>query len=121
MVANSEIYSIGGYRLPSPTSASVSVEDLELSAYRDAIGRVHRERARQGVRKVSFSYDILTQEELSELLPHLSATFFRLTYLDPEYGKHTIECYCSQKSGDLYSAILYNGLWRNVQFNCIER
>lgn len=120
-VAKSQIYAIGGYKPPSPSSASVSITDLELSAERDANGYVHRERARQGVRSISFSYDLLGQEDLQRLIVVMRPVFFNLTYLDPEYGRHTIECYASKKSQELYSAVLYNGLWRNVQFNCIER
>lgn len=107
--------------MPSPSSASVSSTDLELDAYRDANGYTHRERARQGVRKVNFSYDVLDQEWMQKLLPLLRSEYFSLTYYDPEYGKHTIQAYCTTKDSELYSAVFYNGLWRNVQFNCIER
>ncbi|MCI8649597.1 MAG: hypothetical protein HFG20_05715 [Anaerotruncus sp.] len=121
LVAASQIYKIDGWEPPAPSSASVSMEDLEADAYRDASGVLHRERARQGLRKVSFGYDALSQQQLSELLSHLSGAFFELTYQDPEFGVHTIECYCSSKSAELYSAFLYDGVWQSIQFNCIER
>lgn len=117
----SEIYKINGKPIFSPTSASVSIEDLETSAERTADGTLHRERARQGVRKISFTYDRLTQEEMQLLIPMLSPVFFELTYLDPENGTNTITCYCASKSSDLYSAVFYDGYWMSVKFNCIEK
>lgn len=121
MLKQSEIYAIDGEALYNTSSVSVSMEDLEVSAERDANGYLHRERARQGVRKVSFTYEVMTQEELSETLKKLKPEYFHLTYLDPERGVTTIECYCSKKDSELYSAVYYNGLWRNVKFNCVER
>ena len=121
MLKTSEIYAINGQAIYEPSAAPVSMEDLEVTAERDANGYLHRERARQGVRKVSFTYEVMTQEELSETLKMLTAVYFNLTYLDPEKGIATIECYCSKKDGDLYSAFYYGGLWRNVKFNCVER
>ncbi len=121
MLELSEIWKIDGKSIFQPSGHIVSMEDLETSAERTADGILHRERARQGVRKVGFSYDLITQEELSQLIPMLAPEFIKLTYLDPEYGIHTIEAYCSRKQSELYSAVFYNGLWRAVQFNVIER
>lgn len=121
MLKTSEIYKINSSELPEPSTSSVGMEDLEISAERDANGYLHRERAREGVRKVSFTYEVMTQEELSVVLKMLQPVYFDLTYLDPERGVSTIECYCAKKDGELYSALFYNGLWRNVKFNCIER
>lgn len=121
MLERSTIFKIDGQAMYSPSSASVSMEDLEVTAERDANGYLHRQRARQGVRKVSFAYDAMTGEEAAELLEMLTPEFFNLTYCDPELGVHTIQCYCAKKDGEPYSAVLYGGLWRNVKFNCIER
>lgn len=121
MLKKSEICKIDGWEMYEPSAISVGSEDLEISAERDANGYLHRERARQGVRKVSISYDAMTQEELSETLKRLQPVYIQLDYPDPERGVATIECYCAKKNSDLYSAIFYNGLWRNVKFNCVER
>ena len=51
MLKQSEIYAIDSEALYEPSAVSVSMEDLEVSAERDANGYLHRERARQGVRK----------------------------------------------------------------------
>lgn len=117
----SEVFKINGKAIYEPSSFSVGMEDLELSAERTADGILHRERVRTGVRKVSIGYNTLTQEEISDLLPMLTPEFFSLTYPDPETGTATIECYCAKKDSELYSRIFYNGLWRNIKFNCIER
>lgn len=117
----SDIWEIDGKSMPTPQTYSVSMEDLEISAERTADGILHRQRARQGVRKVSFGYTAITQDAYSRLLKMLKPEFIDLQYLDPERGISTIECYCSTKGGELYNAYMYDGLWRNVTFNCIER
>ena len=116
----SEVYKIDGVAMPGPTAVSVSREDLETEAYRDAAGRLHRDRARAAVRKVSFTYDLLDQEELLALTRMLSPVFFQLTYLDAE-GARTIEAYCAKLPAELLSSAHYGGLWRGVKFSCIER
>lgn len=107
--------------MPIPQTYSVNMEDLETSAERTADGILHRQRARQGVRKLSFGYTVITQESYSKLLKMLKPEFINLQYFDPENGISTIECYCSTKQGELYGRYFYGGLWRNVTFNCIER
>ena len=81
MLKQSEIYAIDGEALYNTSSVSVSMEDLEVSAERDANGYLHRERARQGVRKVSFTYEAMTQEELSQTLKRLKPEYYNLTYM----------------------------------------
>lgn len=117
----SNVWKIDGKAIFQPSTFSVSLEDLEVSAERTADGMLHRERARQGVRKVSLAYDAISQEQIAILIPKLEPVYFDLTYPDPQEGIKTIECYCSTKSAELYSLVFYNGLWRGLQFNCIER
>lgn len=120
MAKKSTLCKIDGVAMPDPTAITVALEDLEASAERDATGRLHRERVRQGVRKVSFTYDVLAAEDYAALLALLAPAFFSLTYPDPT-GERTIEAYCAKKDGALVSGTLYGGCWRGVKMNCIER
>lgn len=116
----SDILKIDGVPLLSPTSYSVSMEDLELNSARTADGILHRDYARKGMRKVSLSYEVLTQQEMEELLPLVQKDSFQLTYQDPQYGVHTITCYCAAQGGQLSNAVLYQGLYHSVTLDCIQ-
>lgn len=118
----SAIYKLNGTPLPSPTSAAPSWEDVHSpNSGRTLDGEMHIEVVTRK-RKVALKWDVLTQEEMQSLQKLLSANsaYYSLTYLDPLYGVHTIRCYVSGTGQDLYSAVLYDGLWRNVSFNAIE-
>lgn len=57
MLKQSEIYAIDVEALCEPSATSVSMEDLEVSAVRDANGYLHRERARQRRRPLRYQDD----------------------------------------------------------------
>lgn len=113
-------FKIDGKSTYSPSSCQVTISDLQLEAYRTNDGKLHKKLARKGVRKVALKYSALTQKELSELLTQLNGEEFTLTYPDPKDGIKTITGYCSDITQDLYSGVLYNGIWKDVSFNIIE-
>lgn len=118
----SKIYKIDGKPIPRPSAANVSTEDVHSSdSGRDAAGKMQLEVVRFGVRTVEIAYDMLPQEQMQALLKMFHKPYYLLTYKDPEYGPKTIECYVPSRKSELYSAVFYNGLWRNVTFSCIER
>lgn len=84
-------------------------------------GIMHVEWIRTNIRKVYIKYSALTEEEIASILSKVQGKEYTLTYKDPILGINTIDCYTSNSSTSLYSAVLYNGLWRNVTFNCIEK
>lgn len=113
-------FKIDGKATYSPSSCQVAISDLQLEAYRTDDGKLHKKLARKGVRKVTLKYAALTQKELSELLNQLDGEEFQLTYPDPKDGIKTITGYCSDITQDLYSGVLYNGVWKDISFNVIE-
>lgn len=116
----SAIFKLNGIPLPAPTSAAPSWEDVHSpNSGRTLDGEMHIEIVTRK-RKVALKWDVLTQEEMVSLQKLLQGTYYTLTYVDPLYGLHTIKCYVSGSQQDLYSAMLYNGLWRNISFNAIE-
>ena len=58
---------------------------------------------------------------LSQLFSLVQGQEYNLTYWDPlENAEKTIRVYTSNSSAEMYSGVLYNGLWQGVKFNAIE-
>lgn len=58
---------------------------------------------------------------LAHLLTLVQGQEYDLTYWDPLTNvEKTVRVYTSNSSLDLYSGILYNGLWQGIKFNAIE-
>lgn len=116
----SKLYSINGTALPSPSGTSVGWEDVhDPNSGRTLDAEMHITIVARK-RKVELKYDILTQNQMQQLQALLDGTYYQLSYFDPLYGQHTIKCYVSSTSQELYNALLYKGLWRNVSFSAIE-
>lgn len=113
-------FKIDGVNTYCPSSCQVVISDLQLEAYRTDDGKLHKKLARKGVRKVTLKYASLTKAQLAELLTLLNKEEFQLTYPDPKDGVKTIKAYCSDITQDLYSAVLYNGMWKDISFSVIE-
>ncbi len=124
ILKTSDTYSINGIPIAEPSKASVKVAGIQTMAERTDDGLLHKETI-AFKRTVSIVYDVISQEEIQSttnlVLNELYQEFFTLQYLDPQNGIATIECYANEFGTELYSAICYNGLYRNVTFNCIER
>lgn len=121
---DSEIWKIDGVPIPQPSSFSLQTEHLQISGARTADGYLHKETVRYNVvANASFSYDAITQEQIKEILDLVTQEkeYFELTYFDFKKGVNTITCYSNSFGADLYNAVLYNGLWTDVKFTCIER
>jgi hypothetical protein len=124
IVKLSEIYAINGRALPSPQQASVSISGLQIYGERTDDGLMHKETAAYK-RTVALKYNALSQEEYKFILDLVvtdpPTEYYTFRYLDPQKGVTAIECYSNEFGNELYSAIMYNGLWRSVTFNCVER
>jgi hypothetical protein len=121
---DSNIWKIDGVPIPSPSSFSLQSEHLQSSGERTADGILHKETVRYNVvAGASFSYDVISQEQMQEILDLVSQEkeYFELTYFDFRKGIRTITCYSNSISAELYNAVLYNGLWTDLKFTCIER
>ncbi len=123
LVPTSGKYRISGTAIPDPSKATVSINPLHGEATgRTDDGTMHTELISTGKRKVELSYDAIPTEQLSAICRLLMVQYFTFSYPDdPVEGAKTIECYGPTISQELYSGVLYNGLWRNVKFSCIER
>lgn len=63
----------------------------------------------------------MQSSELAPLLLAVQGQEYNLTYWDPlTNSEKTIQAYTASSSADLYSGIMYNGLWQDAGFNAIE-
>lgn len=119
----STVWKINGQAIYTPdVDTKVEIESLVgESSGRTDDGIMHIDWIRPEIRKVYIKYSAMTKEEMAFMLNLVQGKEYTLTYEDPILGVNTINCYTSNSSTELYSAVLYNGLWRNVTFNCIEK
>lgn len=119
----SAVWKINGQAIYAPDiNTKVELESLVgESSGRTDDGIMHIDWIRTNIHKVYIKYDAMTKAEMAFMLNLVQGKEYTLTYEDPILGVNTINCYTSNSSADLYSAVLYNGLWRNVTFNCIEK
>ena len=73
------------------------------------------------IRKVQIELPPSTADVFAPLLAAVQGQTYSLTYFDPlANAEKTITAYTSKGSSNLYSGVLYNGLWQGTQFNAIE-
>ena len=117
----STILKINGEAIYDPDYAiQVDVDSIADIAI-DEEGTTHIDWIRTEKRKVYIKYKMLTDEEIASVLTKIQRKEYTLTYKDPILGINTINCYTSNNSSECYTAVLYDGRWRNVTFNCTEK
>jgi len=114
------IITIDGVDLPAPSSMSIPMSDLDSpDTTRNELGILQRDRIRSNVYKVEFSWNVLTNSEVSTILNAIEPDKFTVTFPTP-YGNVTKEMYCGDRK---LEAVLYrngnNPLW-SLSFNVIE-
>ena len=99
--------------------------DLESLASEDSgrtdDGVMHINWVIKKIRKVEIQVAPSTTANIAPLLSAVQGQTYSLTYFDPlANAEKTITAYTSTSSSELYSGVLYNGLWQGTQFNAIE-
>ena len=118
----SDVYRIDGEPIPAPSGATVEVYPLEgPKTGRVRSGLMYTEIIHLGKRKVSLSYDYISAEQLRALTAMMNKQYYTFTFLDPEAGISTIECYKTPYKSPLFHGVLYNGVWKDVTIPFIER
>lgn len=121
----SEIFKINGEPIPAPSGCSPKLTNLQIKADRStADGLLHKETIRYNILSgAEVTYDAISDEQLRMIcgMVRKEEEYFEFTYKDPLRGIRTATCYSNDFESGLYLAYRYNGLWRNVKFNCIER
>lgn len=58
---------------------------------------------------------------VANLLNLVQGREYNLTYYDPiDNAERTIAVYTSKSESELYSGVIYNGVWQGIKFNAIE-
>lgn len=99
--------------------------DLESLASEDSgrtdDGVMHINWVLKKIRKVEIQVAPSSTADIAPLLSAVQGQTYSLTYFDPlANAEKTITAYTSTSSSELYSGVLYNGLWQGTQFNAIE-
>lgn len=99
--------------------------DLESLASEDSgrtdNGVMHINWVLKKIRKVQIELPPSTPDVFAPLLNAVQGQIYLLTYFDPmDNSEKTINAYTSTSSSELYSGVLYNGLWQGIQFNAIQ-
>ena len=99
--------------------------DLESLASEDSgrtdDGVMHINWVLKKIRKVEIQVAPSTTANIAPLLSAVQGQTYSLTYFDPlANAEKTITAYTSTSSSELYSGVLYNGLWQGTSFNAIE-
>ena len=99
--------------------------DLESLASEDSgrtdNGVMHINWILKKIRKVQIELPPSTPDIFAPLLNAVQGQIYLLTYFDPmDNSEKTINAYTSTSSSELYSGVLYNGLWQGIQFNAIQ-
>lgn len=111
---------IDGAIIPTPSDYTVGIMDIS-KAERNARGNLIIERIATK-RKLEFSWNYLSKEDLSRLLKLVSPVFFKVDYIDPQEN--------TWKNGTFYvgdrkvGALDYrngNIRYKDIKFNLIER
>jgi len=117
----STVWKINGQAIYAPDrSTKIEIGSLSRIVMTDD-GVAHIEWIRTNIHKVYIKYAAMTKVEMTFMLSLVQGKEYALTYDDLILGINIINCYTPDSSAESYSAVLYNGLWRNVTFNCLEK
>lgn len=103
-------------------SIKVNLESLASEdSGRTDDGVMHINWVLKKIRKVEIQVAPSTTANIAPLLSAVQGQTYSLTYFDPlANAEKTITAYTSTSSSELYSGVLYNGLWQGTSFNAIE-
>lgn len=111
---------INGVTIKTPKSLQVDINDVDGEAYRNARGKMIRDRIAVK-RKLNCEWSALTTAEISTLLSAVSATSFTVTYLDAQTGsEQTKTFYVGDRSAPVYRLVNGKELWTGLTMNFIE-
>lgn len=119
------VFAVDGVPMLSPDmDMDITETDIdEDESGRDESKIMHRLVAREGVRTWKFSYKLLDRDDL-EYIKGLfkSKPEFVFTYDISDSGELlTVDAYCSKRTYKKHDNHKYNGLYKELVFNIIER
>ncbi len=110
---------INGTIIKTPSEMRVIISDIDGNSYRNANGKMIRDRLAVK-RKLECKWNYLSTAEISVLLKAVKNEFFDVTYLDPQEGTEiTKRFYVGDRTSPVYSFGL--DLWTDLSMNFIEQ
>lgn len=125
--ANTFIVVSGGtqYVLPTPKhKINYQEEDLQLEAWRDEAGYLHKVEARRSLRRIDLEWAYLTDTQMNLIKTALKSNeYFEFIYYDYNGGTNGVleEAYSGNLTYTLYSLRKGVGEWVDVKVAIIER
>ncbi len=116
------IITIDSVVLPNPSALSVTKQDLDSpDSTRNEVGYLQRYRIRQGVYKVSLTFNAKTAVEIEDIESTLTPSMISVTFPDSG-GMVTKDMYVGDRSKSivLYSNGDFNTMRWNLSFDLIE-
>ncbi|HZK00335.1 MAG TPA: DUF6711 family protein [Tissierellaceae bacterium] len=114
------IITIDGVDLPSPSSLSISLQDLDSEdTGRNELGVLQRSRLRQGVYKIELGFNVIDNSKVQTILSSIVNEKVSVTF-PTQVGFETREMYVGDRKVD---SVLYrdgNDPKWTVSFNLIE-
>lgn len=124
MEANMVLLNINNVDMPKPTSYQVGVQDLDSEeTTRSESGKLHRDRLRAGVRKISVGWTAKTAD-ISKILKAVQGVSCVVKFLDPQDGViKTATMYAGDRNPSL--SVLTDdssatNAWWDLSFDLVE-
>ena len=113
------------YPLPVPKAKiGYTEEDLQLEAWRDEAGYLHKVEARRSLRRIDLEWPYLNDDQMNVVKTALKSneyfTFYYYDYVNGTSGVLT-EAYSGNITYTLYSLRFGEGEWTDVKVAIIER
>lgn len=111
--------------IPTPTSMTRRLHDVDVDAFTDLLGFTHRNRVRHDVEDFDLGFTILNDHDEQVLLNLISPEWFYVELTNKRTGGKTIhKMYASDKQWDVYQIWEENGVWyeanQDFAFSLVE-
>ena len=114
---------INGIYVPTPASFDWQMSDLDASAERSASGHLIRERIRSGVRKITFSWNVLKDmQKFYDFISTLESlpAEFEMEYPDANGKLVKKIMYRADVTANMYKYTDNKGHWKDLKTSFIE-
>lgn len=105
-----------------PKSLKIGYESLASEdSGRTDDGVMHIDFVRPKMVKLEIEMPPFKYADRNNLISLVQGKIYNITFFDPDTNsERTVQVYTSNSSLDMYSGVLYNGLYNGFQFNAIE-
>jgi len=110
---------VNGAAVPAPSGMAVTVFDVSGGAVRSASGSAVMDRSAVKCR-LELHWAHIPGEELAQLLGAIGG-FFDVEYPDPQLGRRTMCCYCSDRVAGVLRMQAGSPVWTDGKMSWTER